>query len=93
MVGVSPVRKKISKKHMAKSEDKGKVASHDQSKLLGEVPSNLLGPDRSTHEAKIVGKLKGKKASALKAKDANVRMNKANISKASDALNRFMNRA
>jgi hypothetical protein len=72
---------------MAKHEDKIQTTTHDQGGLLGETPSNILGPDRT---ASVVKKLKEKHV--LKAKDANVKMDKANISKATDALSHFVNR-
>lgn len=71
---------------MSKTEDKGKTTTHAQSGLLGEVPSSVLGPDRT---ADVVKKLKEKKS--LKAKDANVAMNKANITRTTDALSHFVN--
>ena len=73
---------------MAKHEDKIQTTTHAQGDLLGQTPANLVGPDRT---ADVVKKLKVKHA--LVAKDANVKMNKANISKTTDALNRFVNRA
>lgn len=69
--------------------DKIQTTNHDQAGLLGEVPANLLGPDRT---AAVVKKLKGKKMSALRAKDSNVRMDKSNIEKATDALSHFVNK-
>ena len=72
---------------MAKTKDMGQMTAHDQSGLLGEVPSSVLGPDRTQD---VVKKLKAKHE--LKAKDGNVKMNKANISKTTDALSKFVNR-
>ena len=72
---------------MAKHVDKIQTTTHDQSGLLGEVPSNILGPDRT---ANVVKKLKYKHI--LKAQDGNIKMDKANISKTTDALSHFVNR-
>jgi len=72
---------------MAKNEDKGQMTAHDQSGLLGEVPASVLGPDRT---AAVVKKIKAKHE--LKAKDGNIKMNKANVSNTTDALSKFVNR-
>lgn len=45
-----------------KIEDKGKVETSDESDLMGIKPYGNIGPGRSTDEAKIVEKLKKKRA-------------------------------
>lgn len=49
------------------TEDKGKAQTHDQSDLMGVKPFGSIGPGRTTEETRVVGKLKKKKADALRA--------------------------
>ena len=76
-----------------KTEDKGRTTTHDQSDLLGMKPFSSIGPDRSADEVAVVGKLKKKKAEALRAKgDTHEDGEKANLGSCSKAIGNFINR-
>lgn len=77
-----------------KVEDKGKKAVHDQSDLLGAKPFGNIGSGRSAEEAAVVGKLKKKKAGALRADGStSVSGEKANVGECVKAIGKFVNRA
>lgn len=79
---------------MHKTEDKGKVTTHDQSDLLGMKPFSSIGPDRTTDETKeVVGKLKKKKVDSLRAKGSTIQEDEeANVGKVTTAIGNFVNR-
>ena len=78
---------------MASIEDKGKVETHDQSDLMGVKPFGKIGPDRTTEEAKVVGKLKKKKGEAIRAEGSTSKDGeKANVGEVSKAIGDFVNR-
>lgn len=78
---------------MAKQEDKGKVATHDMSHLMGQKPYGNIGPGRTAEEAAIVGKLKKKKASSLIAEGSTEESGeKANVGEVSKSIGNFVNR-
>jgi hypothetical protein len=78
---------------MAKTEDKIKTTSHDQSDLLGEKPYSKIGPGRTTQETAIVSKLKKKKASSLRAEGTDFKSGeKANVGECSKAIGHLVNR-
>jgi len=79
---------------MANTEDKGKVASFDQSDLMGVKPFGNIGPDRTTDETKdVVSKLKQKKSDSLRAKGSTSESGEeANVGSVSKAIGNFVNR-
>lgn len=78
---------------MATIEDKGKVNTHDQSDLLGVKPFGNIGPGRTQEETAVVGKLKKKKADALRAEGSTSQSGeKANVGEVSTAIGSFVNR-
>ena len=73
--------------------DKGKTATHDQSDLMGIKPFGNIGPDRTTEETKsVVGKLKKKKGSALRAEGSTVKSGEEANASVSKAIGNFVNR-
>ena len=78
---------------MANIEDKGKTTTHDQSDLMGIKPFGHIGEGRSTEETKIVGKLKKKKADALRASGSTTESGeKANVGSMTKSIGNFVNR-
>lgn len=77
---------------MPKVEDKGKVANHDQSDLMGIKPFGNIGPGRTTDETKsVVSKLKKKKVDSLRASGSTSQSGeKANVGDISKAIGRFV---
>ena len=73
--------------------DKGKTTTHDQSDLLGVKPFGNIGPDRTSEETKsVVGKLKKKKGSALRAEGSTTESGeKANVN-VSKSIGNFLKR-
>ena len=73
--------------------DKGKTTTHDQSDLMGIKPFGNIGPDRTTEETKsVVGKLKKKKGSALRAEGSTVKSGEEANASVSKAIGNFVNR-
>ena len=71
-----------------KEENKGKVETSDESDLMGIKPYGNIGPGRSTDEAKIVEKLKKKRAKGSTAESGE----KANVGIVTKAIGNFVNR-
>ena len=77
---------------MAKTEDKGKTNTSDQSQLMGVKPFGWIGPDRTTEETKnVVSKLKKKKSGLLAEGSTSQSGEKANAGPVSSALSGFAN--
>ena len=79
---------------MHKTEDKGKVKTHDQSDLLGIKPFGNIGPGRSADEMNaVVSKLKKKKVDSLRAEGSTSESGEeANMGNVSKAIKGFVNR-
>ncbi len=79
---------------MAKTEDKGKVKTHDQSDLLGLKPFGNIGPGRSTEETmSVVSKLKKKKVDSLRAEGSTAQSGEeANVGNVLKSIKGFVNR-
>ena len=77
---------------MSKTEDKGKVETHDQSDIMGVKPYGNIGPGRTTEETKVVGKLKKKKGESLRAEGSTQKSGEsANADGVSKAIGHFVN--
>ena len=73
--------------------DMSKSTTHDQSDLMSIKPFVHIGEDRTTEETKIVGKLKKKKADALRASGSTTESGeKANMGGISKSIGNFVNR-
>ena len=73
-------------------EDKGKKETHDASSLVGVKPFGNIGPGRTTDEAKVVSKLKKKKAANIADGSTSQSGEEANVGKVSTAIGSFVNR-
>ena len=89
-VDTKGMKKKIIKKYLKKmhTEDKGKKGYEDHSDLMGIKPYSNIGPGRSTDEAKVVEKLKMKRAKGSTSKSGG----KANVGEVSKAIGSFVNK-
>ena len=78
---------------MPNTTDAGKTTTHDQSDLMSIKPFGNIGEDRTPEETKIVGKLKKKKADALRASGSTTESGeKANAGGISKKIGDFVNR-